>query len=102
MKELTDDQLTRARQTECFSGQLLFQELGDRKFVADFSGGLLSSDGGALLLRQVDAGLGITRSLAACFLDRRIPELVVHSVRELLAQRINALALGYEDLNGLP
>ncbi len=67
--------------------------------VADFTGGLLSSDGGALLLRQVDSSLGITRSLAACFADRRVPELVVHSVRELLAQRINALALGYEDLN---
>ena len=88
-----------ACQTECFSGQLLFQELGARKVVADFSGGQLSSDGGALLLRQIDEGLGVTRTLAGCFLDRRDPELIDHSARELLAQRIYALALGYEDLN---
>jgi len=86
-------------QTECFAGQLLFQDLGERRVVADFSGGQLSSDGGALLLRQVDSGLGVTRALAGCFVDRRDPELIDHSVQELLAQRIYALALGYEDLN---
>jgi hypothetical protein len=88
-----------ACQTECFKEQLVFQDLGERKLVADFSGGHLSSDGGALLLRQVDASLGLSRSLAACFLDRRNQDFVVHSVRELVAQRVNALALGYEDLN---
>jgi len=67
--------------------------------VADFSGGNLSSDGGALLLRQVDAGLGLSRALAKCFTDRRRPDLIEHSVSELLAQRLQAIALGYEDLN---
>ncbi|MEP6672834.1 MAG: transposase [Chthoniobacter sp.] len=76
-----------------------FQDLGTRKVVADFSGGRLSSDGGALLLRQVDAGLGVTRALAGCFVDRHRPELIEHQVPELLAQRLYALALGYEDLN---
>lgn len=99
MKELTDDQLTRARQTECFSEPLLFQDLGARKVVADFSGGRLSSDGGALLLRQVDAGLGLSRRLARCFVDRRRQDLIEHQVSELLAQRLYGLALGYEDLN---
>lgn len=67
--------------------------------VADFSGGHLSSDGGALLLQQVDAGLGLTRALAKCFQDHRKPELIEHSIKELLRQRLLGLALGYEDLN---
>ena len=78
---------------------LLFQELGTRQVVADFSGGYLSSDGGVLLLRQIDHGLGVTRSLAACFSDGRDARFVEHSLEELLAQRVHALALGYEDLN---
>ena len=67
--------------------------------MADFSGGTLSSDGGALLLRQVDAGLGLTRTLAGCFRDERNPRFVEHSMQQLLAQRIHGLALGYADLN---
>jgi hypothetical protein len=67
--------------------------------VADFSGGTLSSDGGVLLLRQVDAGLGLTRTLSGCFGDGRDQRFVDHSVQQLLAQRIHGLALGYEDLN---
>ena len=78
---------------------LLFNELGARQVVADFTGGTLSSDGGALLLRQVDAHLGLTRTLAQCFHDQRHPVFVDHSVEQLLAQRIYGLALGYEDLN---
>ena len=66
---------------------------------ADFSGGHLSSDGGCLLLRQVDVGLGLCSTLANCFTDLRDAQLIDHTVSELLAQRIHALALGYEDLN---
>ena len=99
MQQVTPDQSPATRQTECFTEPLLFQDLGARKVVADFSGGQLSSDGGALLLRQVDAALGLSRTLAGCFLDRRHPDLIEHSVAELLAQRLFGLALGYEDLN---
>lgn len=67
--------------------------------VVDFSGGTLSSDAGVLLLRQIDAGLGMTRMLAGCFSDNRDGRFVDHSIQQLLAQRIHALALGYEDLN---
>jgi hypothetical protein len=67
--------------------------------VADFTGGTLSSDGGALFLRQVDAGLGVTRTLARCFHDQREARFVDHSMEQLLRQRIYGLALGYEDLN---
>jgi hypothetical protein len=67
--------------------------------VADFTGGTLSSDGGLPLLRQLDAGLGLTRTLAGCFCDQRDGRFVDHSIPQLLAQRIYGLALGYEDLN---
>ena len=99
MEELTPEPAAHARPTECFTEPMLFQDLGALKVVADFSGGRLSSDGGALFLRQVDAGLGVSRSLARCFVDRRRQELIEHQVPELLAQRLYALALGYEDLN---
>ena len=78
---------------------LLFDDLGARRVQADFSGGHLSSDGGVLLLRQVNRGLGLTRRLAQCFEDRRHPGYVDHSVQELLDQRLYGLALGYADLN---
>lgn len=88
-----------ASPTDCMGQPLLFQDLGGRKVVADFNGGHLSSDGGALLLRQLDNGLGVTRGLAACFGDARNQNFVEHSIAELLAQRVHGLALGYEDLN---
>src|SRR3974390_2607604 len=78
---------------------LLFNSLGSRQVVTDFSAGHLSSDGGMLLLRQIDEGLGISRSLAGCFSDLRNPLLIEHSVRELIAQRLLGLAAGYEDLD---
>jgi Transposase DDE domain group 1 len=84
--------------SSCFE-PLLFNNLGSRQVVTDFSAGHLSSDGGMLLLRQIDEGLGISRSLAKCFLDQRNPLLVEHSIRELIAQRLLGLAAGYEDLN---
>lgn len=85
--------------TECKQVFFEFQGLGRRKVTADFSGGRLSSEGGALLLRQVDEGLGVSERLAECFIDLREPELIEHSVKELVSQRLTALALGYEDLN---
>ena len=90
---------TASSSTECRNQPLLFQDLGPRKVVADFSGGTLSSDAGVLFLRQVDLSLGLTRRLAACFGDQRHQTFVEHSVPELLAQRIYSEALGYEDVN---
>lgn len=81
------------------SQPIFFDNLGPRTVQADFSGGYLSSDGGVLLLRQIDQGLGLSRALAGCFSDQRDPLLIDHTVQELIAQRVLALALGYEDLN---
>jgi hypothetical protein len=90
---------TAASQTDSTAQPLLFQDLGARQVVADFSGGTLSNDGGVLLLREVDGQLGLTAAVAECFGDQRQQVFVDHSVRQLLAQRIYGLALGYEDLN---
>src|SRR3954466_6983596 len=85
--------------TECNSAYLDFPMLGSREVLADFDGGAISSDGGALLLRQTERLTGIIRQFAACFTDHRDPDLVEHPVEHLLAQRVYGLALGYEDLN---
>lgn len=85
--------------TDCSGQALLFSDLGARTVVADFSAGLPSSDGGVLLLRQIDRGLGLPRHLAGCFQYRRDARFVDHSVEQWVAQRLHGLALGYEDLN---
>ena len=84
--------------TECTSTQLQFHPLGRRSVVAGFEG-MQSSDGGALLLREVEQRTRIVQRLAAQFVDYRSPELIEHSVTDLLMQRVFGLALGYEDLN---
>jgi Transposase DDE domain group 1 len=76
-----------------------FPALGTREVKAAFDGGDISSDGGALLLRQVEQATGILRRFAGCFTDHRDPELIEHPLEHLIAQRVYALALGYEDLN---
>src|SRR3954470_19706016 len=85
--------------TECNPAYLDFPMLGSRQVLADFDGGAISSDGGALLLRQTERLTGIVRQFAACFSDHRDPDLIEHPVEHLLAQRVYGLALGYEDLN---
>jgi len=85
--------------TECRQGSFEFQDLGRRKVTADFSGGFLSSDGGGLLLREVEGRLGLVRRLADCFEDGRDQRFVEHRLEHLLGQRLFGVALGYEDLN---
>src|SRR6202034_1689386 len=85
--------------TECNQSAFGFEASGSREIVARFDGGTISSDGGALLLRQTDRRLNLLPRLAQCFLDGRNPDLVKHSILEMVSQRVYGLALGYEDLN---
>ena len=78
---------------------LSFSSLGRRRLDADFSGGSLTSDAGALLLREADQRLGLLDALDRAIPDPRHPELITHSQRSLLAQRVFGIACGYEDLN---
>ena len=70
-----------------------------RRVEAGFSAGQVSSDGGALLLREVEGKINLLGRLAACFSDGRDADRVEHPLPEMLSQRIYGLALGYEDLN---
>lgn len=85
--------------TICTSEQLSFPSISRRKVQADFQGGDVSSDGGVLLLRQMDRRLKLTQSLAARMPDARDPGACEHTLQDLLRQRIYGLALGYEDGN---
>ena len=85
--------------TECTQPSFTFAEHGRRQVVARFDGGTITSDGGGVLLRQLEQRSGIVRQFAACFRDHRQPAQVEHSVRELVSQRVYGLVLGYEDLN---
>lgn len=64
-----------------------------------FDGGEITSDAGGLLLREVAGRLNLFGRMAACFDDRRNRKQVTHPLSDLLAQRVIAMALGYEDLN---
>jgi len=85
--------------TECNQFVFGFHPLKHREIRAQFDGGAITTEGGGLLLREVEKRIGIVRQLAACFRDYRNPDLIEHSVEELVAQRVYGLALGYEDLN---
>lgn len=83
----------------CTGQQMRFGRLGRRIVEADFSGGAISSDGGVMLVRQVDCKIGLSRAVAAALHDPRDPERITHALRDLVAQRLYGLCCGYEDLN---
>jgi hypothetical protein len=68
-----------------------------KKVSVGFDGGRMSSDGGVLLLREVERRLAIAARLAACIPDQRDPERISHGVDEMLRLRMFAIAAGYED-----
>jgi len=85
--------------TQCNAEQLQFSCVERRRVVAAFDGGTVSSDAGALLLGRTDEAIGLMDRLSGCFIDERDPDLIEHTVRTLIGQRVFGMALGYEDLN---
>ncbi len=85
--------------TECSTDALDFERLGSRQVVGNFDGGRLTSDAGALILREVDRRIGLIDALNSCIPDPRDPLLTQHEQVTMLTQRIFGIALGYEDLN---
>lgn len=85
--------------TKCTTSKAIFPGLKSLRVEADFSGGEVSSEGGSLLLRQVDRRLGLLRQVAEQICDKRIVGKVDHSLVSILRQRVYGIALGYEDLN---
>ena len=79
--------------TDCREQSWLFQDLGNRKVEVDFGGGYLSSDGGGLILRELERHSGLLRDFSGCFVDYRDQSYVEHSVQQLVSQRIHGLVL---------
>jgi hypothetical protein len=85
--------------TNCTREIISFPALNRRKIEAEFSGGDITSDGGVLLLRQMDKQLGLMESINHILHDPREQDQVTHSQLSLLRQRVYGLCIGYEDLN---
>src|SRR5262245_12027851 len=85
--------------TECRQDSFDFGTVEGRTVVGAFDGGVISSDGGALLLGATEQAIALVDRFAGCFRDGRKPELIEHSVETLVRQRVVGIALGYEDLN---
>jgi Transposase DDE domain group 1 len=85
--------------TECNQTVFPFEAHFSRRVVAKFDGAQMTTEGGALLLRETDRKIELLKRVAACFTDTRDPQRIEHGLSEMLAQRIYGLALGYEDLN---
>ena len=85
--------------TDCASDHIAFSPLNRRKLHGDFNGGCVTSNAGALLLRETDLSCELVKNLASCIHDERKQSFVDHSVEDLLRQRVYGLALGYEDVN---
>ena len=78
-----------------------FSTVSRKKVTAAFDGGLITSDGGVLLLAQAERAMGICARLAACIADPRDPLRVVHALPDILRARVLAIACGYEDADDL-
>ncbi len=85
--------------TECSPTTMLFAPVERRRVEADFNGGAMTSDAGALLLGASDRAIGLVDRFASCFVDARRPDLVEHEVATLVGQRVFGIALGYEDVS---
>ena len=70
-----------------------------KSVVAKFDGGLLSSDGGSVVLREVEQRLRVADRLAACLEDPRAPEQITHTLADIIRFRLLMIAAGYEDGN---
>ena len=84
--------------TECTPDFFGFTAVEGRDVIAGFDGGSITSDAGALLLRETDRAIGMVSRFAACFHDERRQDLIEHKVETLVGQRLFGIALGYEDL----
>ena len=85
--------------TQCNQESLQFHPLFRRAVRGQFDGGAITTDAGGLLLREVEKRTGIIAQFAACFRGHRKAERIEHGMKELVAQRVYGLAVGYEDLN---
>jgi hypothetical protein len=85
--------------TVCKDNQIRFSFYCKRNLTLNFNGGQISSDGGLVLLRQLDKKLGLTEGLVGCISDSRHQGYTKQSSLDIIRQRIYQIAAGYEDAN---
>ena len=85
--------------TNCIPNKVQFSSCNGLKVEAEFVKEEITSDGGVLLLKEIDRKLKLTERLCKIIPDKRDPSRIQHSLLSMLRQRIYGLALGYEDLN---
>ena len=78
---------------------LSFASISGRKIEADFDGGMTTSDGGVLLLRQAESKIGIVDRIVEALSDHRHQSYIDHTYTDLIRQRVFQIACGYEDAN---
>ena len=60
-----------------------------KKVTADFAGGLISSDGGLVLLREAERRLGLAERLAGCIREWRFRDDGNHAAGRVLAGAVH-------------
>jgi len=79
--------------------EITLSDIGDKTVILNFEGANISSDAGALLLREVEAQIGLIRAMAKAIPDNRDARYVTHTLTDLLIQRVAQIACGYPDAN---
>src|SRR5664280_2105128 len=87
------------KKTEITASEISLFPIQGKNIDLSFTGDRISSDGGLLLLRELDSQLNLLSSASNCIRDQRDQRYIDHSVKELLAQRVFQIAAGYEDCN---
>ena len=87
------------KKTEISTAELDLFPVQGKNIELSFNGDRISSDGGLLLLRELDSQLNLLSSVSNCINDERDERYIDYSVKELLTQRVFQIAAGYEDCN---
>jgi len=78
---------------------ILLPKIQDKSVVLDFNGGLISSDSGVLLLKEIEEQIGLIKAIEKVIPESRDTRYVKHAIHDLLMQRVAQIACGYEDAN---
>src|SRR5450759_2001335 len=92
---LTDQKLNLASQMQLFD----LPSIDNKRVELSFTGQDISSDGGLLLVKEVERQIGIIKAITSCMVDDRHQGYVQHSFQEIAAQRVYQIIAGYEDAN---
>ena len=87
------------KKTDISTPELNLFPIQGKNIELSFNGDRISSDGGLLLLRELDSQLNLLSSASNCIHDERDQRYIDHSIKELLTQRVFQIAAGYEDCN---